>query len=425
MWVLCIFTAGIGVDHGVRQRSLLARDDLPPPQQGCGTPPIEVGVLGGSISWGAELEHRDAQRFSARLAARLHHATVHNRAMPSTGVAFPSFCIDEVLPEPVGVLVVEYNFNDAFGHDKISLNATNTTTEASLAMERLLRDVLLREKPPWLIIILAVCHLKWEKCENMHREVARHYADQDVVFISLERHGVRLPLTPWFNRTHHPTAAGHAEISRLLAAEIQHRVARSTPRPLRIECDKNEQPRFATLHYPSLPHPLLARPSWERAELPWHCLSCSYNSCNDLRPHTTTHFSLARVKSKSYDTDFGGKVGWTATERNSALSFILNSTRRGATVLLSMLCSYENVGSAIVRIRYLAGKAVEGDVLEEEQPWRAVGLRWGLRSSQQCVNLVGAAERDGPLQVELRVTSATTEHGRGLNQVKVFGVYWQ
>ena len=71
---------------------------------------LSVGVLGGSISWGAELPHKETQRWSALLANQLH-ANVLNRAMPATGVGYASYCVDAILPELVDVLVVEYNFN--------------------------------------------------------------------------------------------------------------------------------------------------------------------------------------------------------------------------------------------------------------------------------------------------------------------------
>ena len=52
---------------------------------------LEVGVLGGSISWGAELRNIVAERYSAQLMARLAPrmpTRVHNYAMPSTGVGY-------------------------------------------------------------------------------------------------------------------------------------------------------------------------------------------------------------------------------------------------------------------------------------------------------------------------------------------------
>jgi hypothetical protein len=161
---------------------------------GGGSCTLQVGVLGGSISYGAELEHFQTERYSAQLQARLEArstAVVHNRAMPSTGAGYASFCIDQVLPENVHVVVVEYNFNDAYGHDKVSSADTDgadggmpvveptggSTHGAEVSMERLLRNLLSRASPPWLIAVLAVCN-GWAACETIHKEVARHYATE-------------------------------------------------------------------------------------------------------------------------------------------------------------------------------------------------------------------------------------------------------
>ena len=76
--------------------------------------PLKIGVLGGSISWGANLANIPAQRYSTLLERELN-ATVINAAVPATGVSTPSLCLELVLPEwrSLDVVVVEYNFNDA------------------------------------------------------------------------------------------------------------------------------------------------------------------------------------------------------------------------------------------------------------------------------------------------------------------------
>lgn len=81
------------------------------------TPPVKVGVLGGSISFGAELQHLHSERWSAQLQRMLPlGSTVLNRAMPSTGVSNPSFCLESlIMPEArhLDYLLLEFNFNDA------------------------------------------------------------------------------------------------------------------------------------------------------------------------------------------------------------------------------------------------------------------------------------------------------------------------
>ena len=50
-----------------------------------------------------------------------------------------------------------------------------------------------------------------------------HYAAQGVMSVSLNRDGVRLPMSLHHNGSHHPTRAGHAEIARLIERAIMER----------------------------------------------------------------------------------------------------------------------------------------------------------------------------------------------------------
>jgi len=73
---------------------------------------LQIGVLGGSISWGQNVEERE--RYSNILARSLN-ATVINAAVPATGVSTASLCLETLLPEwrSLDVFVIEYAFNDA------------------------------------------------------------------------------------------------------------------------------------------------------------------------------------------------------------------------------------------------------------------------------------------------------------------------
>ena len=76
-------------------------------QKASAKPPV-VAILGGSISFGSELAAPFADRYSAQLSGMLN-ATVLNLALPATGVAGPSFCLETVLPniQQVDFLVLE------------------------------------------------------------------------------------------------------------------------------------------------------------------------------------------------------------------------------------------------------------------------------------------------------------------------------
>ena len=97
------------------------------------------------------------------------------------------------------------------------------------------------------------------------------------------------------------------------------------------------------------------------------------------------------------------------------MSFAVNGMQQGAVVLLSMLCSYENVGSAAI---WFSGNADTDD-----RAPLLVDLKWAQRSSQQCIQPVG---KIGPGKHTLHLRTLTTESPlRGRNQVKVFGIYTQ
>ena len=110
------------------------------------------------------------------------------------------------------------------------------------------------------------------------------------------------------------------------------------------------------------------------------------------------------------------QVGWTATAPNSSVAFQVSGGQSGASFLLAMLCSYENVGKASVRFTSRDnGVEVAERVLE---------MRWNRSASQQCIHHVG---RVGPGNHTLRVTalSSPADPRRGSNQVKLFGIYSQ
>ena len=98
------------------------------------------------------------------------------------------------------------------------------------------------------------------------------------------------------------------------------------------------------------------------------------------------------------------------------MAFQVSGGQSGASFLLAMLCSYENVGNASVRF-------TSGDNgLEAAE--RVLEMRWDQNSSQQCIHHVG---RVGPGDHTLHVTALSSpgDPWRGSNQVKLFGIYSQ
>ena len=115
------------------------------------------------------------------------------------------------------------------------------------------------------------------------------------------------------------------------------------------------------------------------------------------------------------DKDTMFKVGWTATTAGATICFPLDGGEAGAHVVLAMLCSYDNVGAAAVRL--------QGQHMNTT--WQPIELRWDARASQQCAMHVGRIGAGRDTLLLIRTTSAQGDLHRGRNQVKLFGVYTQ
>ena len=121
------------------------------------------------------------------------------------------------------------------------------------------------------------------------------------------------------------------------------------------------------------------------------------------------------------------KFGWESSLHGDAIAFPVPPHSR---VLLALLCSYENVGSARVLVAP-AGRA-RLDAAYSSHHAVTLSLRWADDSSQQCVTYAGSSGM-GPHVVWVEVASRPTAPtsgcwpcnttGRGL--VKIYGVYTQ
>ena len=95
-----------------------------------------------------------------------------------------SFCLDQLVPEKVDLLIIEYAINDGLA-GKVGTASTLGGQRLSPqgAMERLLRRVL-RLRPHTMPLILYVCRPDFEgvakPCEGLYSPVARHYGVPEV-----------------------------------------------------------------------------------------------------------------------------------------------------------------------------------------------------------------------------------------------------
>ena len=408
-----------------------------------GDRPLTIGVLGGSISWGAKLERPLAERYSTLLAQRLN-ASVINSAVPATGVATPALCLELVMPQwqELDVLVVEYAANDALASTSIADAAGALTPQALL--ERLLRTVLAATAPPPLIIVLAVC--EWfrnplDRCSTLFHDVSAYYRQSGVLERSLRdarppKRGMR-----HFNHSMsghiHPTRWGHAAIANLLAHDLR---SESHTLGMRRRSAPLPPPRWQE------------RGATATDDKPWQCLACRYTdqpglesrqTCPGLRPAAARGFALHTIHdsigNRNSREGLGhSKPGWRGTAAGSFLEVALGAAPGPRQVLLEALCSYENVGRAGARLlptdaaaghrwrrrsRHRRSLSTDGAAAVAGRGGVAVqlDLRWSVRSSQHCLLPVGTAP--ARTNTTLRLTVITPAGGaRGANQVKVYGV---
>lgn len=132
--------------------------------------PCSIGVIGGSISagegLGAASRNKMMQKilYSGQLGKKTNR-TVLNRAVPATGSSLAAFCLDQLLPEHVEVLLIEYAINDAMALEANLATSSGLALSPLASMERLLRRVL-ADRPQTLPIILYVCKPGLPLCDG-------------------------------------------------------------------------------------------------------------------------------------------------------------------------------------------------------------------------------------------------------------------
>lgn len=351
---------------------------------------------------------------------------VLNRAVRATGVAHASFCHETLLHEPVDALVLEFAVNDGLypAHGLQGLvrggqgvgGQPHRWLDPLPSMERLLRRLRLT-RPHALLIVLYMCPPAFNvsdaglmqhearrlprginvygTCDGLYSRVARHYG---VLELSVHRPPEAEPHIHADDSTHFQAACLVARA--LLDTRRRHLIGTAPHQP----------PAHVTL-----PSPIVRGDGWE-ADGVWACRACDSNGCDGLEPAQPTSFTMSSWSLHAAPTYVGKrKFGWLGARSPQRIVFNVSARAR---VLVSFLCSYENVGEALVRLGRHDGLASADD------GWR-VDLRWASRSSQQCLLDVGVSGDEPGDQLQVLVLNASDDARRGKNQVKIFGLYEQ
>ena len=115
------------------------------------------------------------------------------------------------------------------------------------------------------------------------------------------------------------------------------------------------------------------------------------------------------------------KQGWLGQRPGDTVAFVIHGGRLGARVMGAFLCSYENVGTASVRLLRGRPGGAEDEVLRAAPAFLLdLDCQWARRSSQQCLRYLG---QSGPGD-HLLFINVTSERS-GLNQVMLVGLYTQ
>jgi hypothetical protein len=110
---------------------------------------VKLGVLGGSISWGSDIERGTWDWFtlvSKRLQEAFPRARISSRngCVPATPSSFMNSCLEHYIDEDVDLMFVEYAVNDGWDLH---------TTGRKKVYERLLRKVLKKTKKPAVVLV--------------------------------------------------------------------------------------------------------------------------------------------------------------------------------------------------------------------------------------------------------------------------------
>jgi lysophospholipase L1-like esterase len=122
-----------------------------------GHAPVNVGVIGTSVSYGTGASERGSTDWFSVLGSALRAAfpkanvTMHNGCFPGTPSAFANMCVNMMVKPDVDLLLIEYVTND-FMIDSMTSNVR------MMAYERLLRKVLQKQRHP---AVLLLQHLTW------------------------------------------------------------------------------------------------------------------------------------------------------------------------------------------------------------------------------------------------------------------------
>ena len=268
----------------------------------------------------------------------------------------------------------------------------------------------------------------------------------------------------------HPDHRAHAAIAQIVFGAA-HEAAATQAAAAQAAMTRRAPPPSTSRVLP--PAIYLNGSSFEELDSSWECATCGWHDCLRLQPDSGTHThgsssgagegaggegaggegSSAR---RDGGTDSGGgdgsagfrvrapwgrlwqgdhgfgigqlrKFGWESSLYGATIAFQVPPHSR---VLLALLCSYENVGSA----RVFVAPAGRGrfDAPHFARNAVTISLRWADDSSQQCVTYAGSSGRGAHavwVQGASRPTTPTSgcwpcnSTGRGI--VKVYGVYTQ
>mgnify|MGYP002632564260 CR=1 FL=1 len=371
----------------------------------CGASPVHmktiptIGILGASISFGigapAGFGYAD---ILGTLGVR-----VHNQAVPGTGSAMPSFCLNQMLPPSLelDVLVIEFAINDFHYPHHAELGLDGRSFDPMESMERLLRTVSI-SRPATVPLVLYICGHAREHCEGKYTEVAKRYGAPELIFRTAFGNDAPVPGDSSYDRIGwdalgvHPDTGGHRDV----AVAVRQAVTRLAQLP------------HGTCRLPGCSPSHLPAPRWlksrlERVDTPWACQNCDESGCERLQPVAVSGF---RVEGGTAGTGHRSslKYGWVGRRAGSEVSFRVAGGHRA---LISMLCSYANVGSALVTLKPSKANKQWGDLSgsfsSHSASVRHVNLTWSARSSQQCIIDAGhhAWAMHGSYSLTVRVVS--------------------
>jgi hypothetical protein len=357
-------------------------------------PPLRIGVVGGSISWGSAVK-RGVEDWPSLVTTFLNqyypnaNISLTNGCVPATPASFTSACLQNLVPQDADLVFVEFAVNESGAGEKQEPSADDLR-RAAIRYERLLRKLLSLPRRPAVVLLhlpavgmtMGLSH-PW--CRQYNQTAEDHLATvgdyYDAPSVSLRKAIWRLARQPdsrhamnftdFFSDTQkqpydfiHPLGPGHRAIADLVLHALGEVALGLTLRPWSADLLEGGGGADGAEALAPLPPPLHANNLADKN------LACAHGSALSAHVESAEGFDL--IDEGKAPKQKVGYVAWrpgarlvlrvdlkAAEEAAAEEEEGAKTTGSGVAVQLAYLKSYKHMGRASVEC--LGGCSCGGD----------------------------------------------------------------